>query len=292
MGVTLRNLTVEKFSNTGGAITTAPGWIVANNEVRLNFGCGITAWGDTLVTGNRVREQGRIGVMARGTGAVFDGNEIDHNNTEGHWFFWEAGGSKFWGTHDLTVRNNYVHDNYAMGLWSDGENRGALFENNIVEDNMAMGILYEKSLDGVIRNNIIRRNGLGDLHKQDGRVAWDADGAGIRLLNSGNVEVYGNTLEGNKSAVMVTQLKPQIGGFPVANVSVHDNTVGLQQGRMGLIQLAFDDSYFTSRNNHFEDNNYCLGGNTHPFAWMERNKTSQEWKAYGNDDTGTFSSDC
>jgi parallel beta-helix repeat protein len=69
------------------------------------------------------------------------------------------GGSKFWATEGLVVRNNVVRDNAGAGLWSDTDNRGVLYEGNLVYRNADDGIKHEISYGAVIRNNTCCLNG-------------------------------------------------------------------------------------------------------------------------------------
>ena len=82
------------------------------------------------------------------SGIVVEGNEIAYNNEAGFNPEWEAGGTKFWATTNLVVRNNHVHHNFGPGLWADNDNVGALYEGNIVEDNDWAGIFHEISYSG------------------------------------------------------------------------------------------------------------------------------------------------
>ena len=62
----------------------------------------------------------------------------------------------------------------------------------------------------------------------------------------------------------------------------------MQIGRTGLAQNVGDTSYYTSRNNRFENNTYYLGPTSTYFLWTERNLTEAQWRGYGLDVTGTF----
>ena len=58
------------------------------------------------------------------------------------------------------MRDNHVHHNEGPGLWTDIDNIHTLYEGNLVEHNANVGIFHEISYDAVIRNNIVRDNGL------------------------------------------------------------------------------------------------------------------------------------
>ena len=56
------------------------------------------------------------------------------------------------------VRNNYVHDNFGNGLWTDTDNVNTLYEGNTTTNNYLDGILHEVSYSATIRNNISKDN--------------------------------------------------------------------------------------------------------------------------------------
>ena len=85
--------------------------------------------------------------------------EIAFNNYAGYKADWEAGGTKFWATTGLVVRNSCVHHNAGPGLWTDYDNIDTLYEGNIVFSNANDGIKHEISYDAIIRDNIVAGNG-------------------------------------------------------------------------------------------------------------------------------------
>jgi parallel beta-helix repeat protein len=159
-----------------------------------------------------------------------------------------------------------------------------LYENNRVENNAAIGITHEISYDAVIRNNAIRGNGFG---------AKDPDNAGIKINSSSNVEIYANVLDSNASGVILYQRSgapsgPQ-GPLSVSNDYVHDNQISMASGYSGLVQVAGDDSYYTTRNIRFQNNAYKLADLNGPdFFWMDDRRTRDQWVGYGQDSGGSF----
>jgi parallel beta-helix repeat protein len=291
-GVQVRGLVIEKFANPAstGALTGGAGWIAAGNEVRLNHGAGICMFpndpdtGNWIVASNHVHHNGQLGLCGQRVNGRVENNEIDHNNVAGFWYGWEAGGAKWVHTSGLVVRGNYVHDNAGIGLWTDGYNVNTLYENNRVENNAAIGITHEISYDAVIRNNVIRGNGFG---------AKDPDNAGIKINSSPNVEIYANAVDGNASGVILYQRSgapsgPQ-GPSVLSNEYVHDNQISMAFGYTGLVQMVGDDSYYTTRNNRFQNNAYKLADLSGPdFFWMDGRRTKDQWVGYGQDSGGSF----
>ncbi|PWT79267.1 MAG: hypothetical protein C5B58_14025, partial [Acidobacteria bacterium] len=140
--VTVQNFIVEKYDapSSHGTIQGAQGWLVKDNEVRLNYGAGIgmstSPLDNSKFTGNYVHDNGQLGMGGNGNNILVEGNEIARNG------FWagidrgyDAGGTKFGYTDGLTVRDNYVHDNHGSGMWTDVNNINTLYEDNVVTGN-------------------------------------------------------------------------------------------------------------------------------------------------------------
>lgn len=287
--VVVRGLVIEMFANeaSSGAVQASDGWIIDANEIRQNHGIGLQ--GGDVVTRNRIHHNGQLGFATHGaTGTLFAHNEVSYNNAADYDWFWEAGGTKFMITTNLVVRSNYVHHNRGAGLATDWDNIGTVYEANRVEDNLGVGIFHEASYDAVIRNNVVRRNG----HATRGGF----DGAGIGLNSSQNVEIVGNTIEGNLHGVGIvtsTRVNGKYGAHGTKNVHIHDNTISVGQP-IGASGLASDDhADYTTNNNRFQANRYTYC-QTRAFAWQRPNGTGyayvtkDEWIAAGNDTTGSF----
>jgi hypothetical protein len=288
--VTVSGMTIERFANVDqqGAIHALDrvGWIITGNEVRDNHGAGIRVGPGAQVRENHVHHNGQLGIAGSGDAILLENNEIAYNNTAKYFTRWESGGAKFVSTTNLVVRGNFSHHNDGPGLWTDMDCLNTLYENNVVEDNQLMGILHEISYAAVIRNNIVRRNGLG-------LPDWIA-GAGILIAASPDVEVYGNFVEGNADGIGGMQQERGAGAYglyEVRNLWVHDNVIANSHGwAAGVAQdIDLDTSYFTSRGNRFDHNHYQLGSTAFPFVWMNGDfRTEEEWVRYGQDLNGTF----
>lgn len=284
--VSVSGLTVEKYANLAqhGAISAEgrTGWVIARNEIRWNHGLGVRIGPGTRAIANHVHHNGQLGMGGVGNDVLVEKNEIAYNNTARFDADWEAGGAKFVQTDRLMVRENVVHHNGGPGLWTDIDNINTIYERNIVDDNERMGIFHEISYAAIIRDNVVRRNGLGFRD-----WIW---GAGILVAASPNVEIHGNTVEDNADGIGAVQQRRGAGAHgphEVSNLWVHDNNVRMSQGCSGLVQDVDDVSYFSSRNNRFERNWYWLTG-IPAFAWRNAEVTEDQWKAFGQDRAGSF----
>ena len=266
--VTIRNLVVQNYNTPlqAGAIqgdwTASLHWLVEYCEIRTNHAAGLYATDSMIARNNYIHHNGQIGILGKGNGALFTGNEVSYNNTGGNDPDWEAGGMKFLYSTGLRFADNYVHDNYGPGIWFDGYNNGNLIEGNRVVHNQDAGIFYEISYNAVIRNNTVTSNG------GNGSIAR----AGILVSASSGVEVYGNTLSDNSNGVIGLQANRgtapaqyDAGPLLVQNLYVHDNQISMNRGLTGLVDQVGDGGIFT-RNNRFVHNTYSVSLLSRPFS--------------------------
>jgi hypothetical protein len=107
------------------------------------------------------------------------------------------------------------------------------------------------------------------------------------------LDIYGNTLVGNKEGIMAIQAdrgSGRLGVWVTRNLSVHDNTIQLiAGGNSGIDRYSGTTAIWTSLNNHFEHNTYNLQtAGPASFEWNQSYLTDAQWRALGNDDTGTY----
>ena len=291
--VTVKDLTIEKYSTPiqQAAIQGGEGWVAENNEVRWNFGVGIATGSNGRIVGNLVHDNGELGLGGDGANILVQGNEIAHNGYfSGIDVFWEGGGAKFAASTNLTVKDNYSHDNKGFGLWTDIGVYGAIYEGNLVTRNTGGGINHEISYDGVIRDNVLIGNGFAD---QGGGSAGNPNwlwGAQIMLQNSQNVEVTGNFVDstnaGNGIAIVQQDRgSGSRGAHTATNNNIHDNTVvqGSGNGRSGGI-ADFDESGLLNGGNQWAANTYFVGTDTE-FWWGGGETFAQFEAGAGGTDT-------
>ena len=229
--VLIRNIIVEKYANAAqsGAIhaMTAAGWTIENVEAHWNSGAGIALGSGGRVRSSNVHHNGQIGIVGAGRDIEIDGNRIWDNNTRGFDFKWEAGGVKIALSNGVTMRNNYVYDNVGPGLWCDIECRNVLYERNVVERNHDAGIFHEISYSAIIRDNVVRHNGVGERS-----WFWGAD---ILLAASQDVQVYRNTVTVSPEGcgiVLIDQSRAMESGkkYKTRNNMVRENDMTFEGG--------------------------------------------------------------
>jgi len=279
-GVQIINIEIKNYDSGdwSGAITGMGGdWLVESCNVHDNRTTGI--WlnnGAPVVRNNNIHHNGRAGMsVLDSNGALIENNTIAYNNPDAAWDWGNyAAGLKIWNTEGTIIRGNWSHNNHAPGLWADGNNIDTLYENNTVEDNWANGIFHEISYDAVIRNNVIRRNGFG-------HDVW-LWGGGIMISSSPNVEIYGNTLEGNANGIAMTRQNRGSGTYgehTLANIHVYNNSV-TDSGMTGIAKDYGGDEVY-SAGNTFESNTYSGSSS---WFWFNREVSWSQWNSYGNDD--------
>jgi Right handed beta helix region len=178
--VTIKYLTIRNFmAPVDEGVTnhnSGAGWTMEYLNVHDNGGAGVFLGRNNTLRYSCLKDNSQYGFQALGPGdgsdptvILVDHNEIAHNNV-GDWEHHDfgggqigcgcTGGSKFWLSSDVTVTNNWIHDNLSVGLWFDNNNRRAVVENNYIENNAAEAIFVEAGYDVRIRYNYFKRNAI------------------------------------------------------------------------------------------------------------------------------------
>jgi parallel beta-helix repeat protein len=290
----IRGFVAEHFIAVAGswpnaALQLRDNGLIDDNEVRYNR-VGINASSNQTISNNFIHHNGQYGIAGGPlSNLIIENNDLSSNNTLQLDPNNDASGSKIVGgqpgSYFVTWRNNHVHDNYGQGIWSDGNVHNVLYEGNLVENNWGEGIDHEISWDATIRGNLLRNNMRFEVNL--GKSCWW--GSQIGILNSQNVTITGNTVEGiNSNAICLTNAtRPQQAPFPtaLANVSVANNVVKLSGVvNIGWVGNSPAQGISFSANTYYVDvlsNRYWNDNRQTPLTW-------QEWQAAGKDTTGTL----
>ena len=248
-GVIIEYLTIENFSPPGdqGAVNTNSDddWTVIRSTIRDNVpGAAMMVGSGNTIEHNCLTRNGQYAFNAYQnpgdpqestvTGGprdiVLSDNEISYNDTCN----WEAfgrfpvkppagcagagqfdgcgcsGGGKFWQAQNVTVRNNYVHDNYSVGIWADTDNDGFSIEGNYFSANYAEALIYEISYNALIKGNTFTGNARGtgpaDSGFPDSAVYISESGGDSRVTNRfgyRTLAIEGNTFTDNWGGVVL-----------------------------------------------------------------------------------------
>jgi hypothetical protein len=281
--IDIEGLTIEKYANIpqSGAIACGDpsvqpmpqnsGWVIQNNTLTLNHYSGIKLiqCPNARVLNNKLVRNGNSGVDGIATdNSVVENNEIAFNNYALYAQWWEAGGSKFVHTNNLVVKGNNVHDNIGVGLWCDIECQSVTFASNQVDKNSGAGILYEISVQGTIKDNVLRLNGIASEHTDP----W-ANMAQIQISASTDVTVDGNTaVVGNYgngiTVVQQNRGKGKFGPYWASHVSVEHNDITYLTSRSTTTGASEDTGKFYGPI-EFDYNTYhdAQGGNSPHWRW-------------------------
>jgi parallel beta-helix repeat protein len=153
---------------------------------------------------------------------VVDGNEYHHNI--------KYALDPHTGTHDMTITNNWLHQN-PIGVICSLDCYNILIEGNRAEHNMRAGIFFSRNMhDSIARNNYIYNTTTG-----------------IIVSESPNNQIYSNTIEGATGAG-ISLLNPPIAddGFTEDN-HVYNNTISNSED--GIREIR-------SHDNILEDNKF------------------------------------
>lgn len=284
-GVVLRNLVVEKYASPAqhGAIESyeGRGWLIAEVTARWNHGVGLSFGPRTRVKGGSFSHNGQLGMAGTGEGSRVQGVEIAFNNYAGYDPGWEAGGTKFYQTQGLVVRDSCIHHNAGPGLWTDIDNIDVIYDGNKVFLNASDGIKHEISYDAIIRNNIVAHNGTS------GFDVW-LWGSQILIQNSRNVKVHDNVVEvsgefGNGIGVIHQDRGDgAYGPWIAADNRVHHNTIVHlgSRGQNGVVMDTDDDWFWSEADNGFESNTYIVADETSEY-WTSNDRDAV-WEDVGD----------
>jgi parallel beta-helix repeat protein len=270
--ITIRGLVVEKYASglNGGPVSVthggctgcaASGWLIENNELRLNQDVGVKLNYGTgkvdQVLGNDIHDNGQFGVGGGDNGVPFliSGNHI-HNNNRAHVNTgYGSGGLKLGSTHgDVTVSYNVVHDDDGCGLWSDVDCQGVTYDHNTVYNEPYDGIRLEISNHQTVTHNTVYNCGSA--------------GSGSSQINyansSGGVIMYNQlTTSGRAPGISVHHNSQRDHSHPDFNVpagmNVSQNVIQLLDGGQGSVMWEADAGLESwELTGLYDDNTYCV----------------------------------
>jgi hypothetical protein len=297
-GVTIKYFTIQLFGIGETATTptaddqdegvvnhdSGTGWTIQYNTMQYNGGAAVFLGADNHVSYNCLTKNAQYGFQVIGpssggisSGAVLDHNEISFNDT----YDFEAknpdcgctGGGKFWAAQNVTVTNNFVHDNKSVGLWADTNNAGFDVENNYVSDNVGAGFMYEISYNAIVKNNNFIRNQIHDGKANpgfpSGAIYISEAGGDTRVpgISSGSISISGNNFLNNWGGVTIYE-NPNRYCSSSANSSTGDCTM-VNPGVANLTTCANANLLKTTPyidDCRWKSNNVSVTGNTFTFT--------------------------
>ncbi len=162
----------------------------------------------------------------------------------------DQGGFKLWQTNGVTIKDNYIHNNWGPGAWADTDNANTTFTGNTITDNEGEAIIEEISYNFSITNNYLADNGWIDGLNNSGFPT-----AAIYVSESGSDTAFGGV-----PACAEASCADQ-GSYPKQSV-ISRNTMVDNSGNVFIWQSA--DRYCTDG---YDDGCTLVdGGSSGPFT--------------------------
>jgi hypothetical protein len=248
-GVTIEYLTIEDFAPPGGqgAVNhdSGAGWTLQYDTIEDNSpGAGLMIGSNNVVSDNCLTDNGEYGFnayLANGNAVTggpanitVTGNEISYNdlcnweddatdpvpaadipancanNSAGQFVGCGcSGGGKFWEVDGAVIEDNYIHNNYNIGLWADTNNTGLTIDNNYISDNWNEGVIYELGYNAQINDNAFVDNAWGGGPANPGfptgaiYVSESGGDARVAGADSGEFQIENNIFTNNWAGVVL-----------------------------------------------------------------------------------------
>lgn len=223
----IRGMQFDRFAtpaNLRAAVLDVSDRVTFDNDIFMdNAMAGLSMMGsNTVVDRSTFADNGQLGLHAYLTpGASITNSRMKHNNTELFDEQVEAGGAKLSKVTDIRFEGNLFDNNLGHGLWFDINVLDATIVHNEFYSNNGTGLLYEISSSAIIAGN----------------ESWANGGAGIRVIESADIDVYNNVLYKNDIALDVFESTRTQN---VADVVIRNNV--LMDGRpVTVMMLDIDD---------------------------------------------------
>jgi len=198
--VTTRGLRFRYASNhaqEGAATFSGHGDVVEDCIFERTNATGASFCGpEQIVRRCTFQENGQQGFLAyRAHKLLLTDCLVLKNNTKGFNRNWEAGGDKLVLSRDVVIEKSRFLQNKGIGLWFDIGNENCTVRNCFIADNEAAGLFYEISYGLQAHDNVIVANGLAPDPS-----LWGAQ-AGISISSSPDCLITRNLLIANKEGL-------------------------------------------------------------------------------------------
>ncbi len=183
---TLRGFGVKRYATTLAELGTVSAEVdratVENLVITENATIGLFAWAkDHNFRNLTLTKNGLMGVGAnKANGLTLKSSLISGNNVEKFNWAPSSGGLKFSASENVKIIDNVFRSNGAMGAWFDVSMYNITITGNTFEGHSRTGLLVELSQKAIVADNYSVKNGRG-----------------IAVYNSGDVDIWNNTLAGN-----------------------------------------------------------------------------------------------
>jgi hypothetical protein len=224
---TLRGFGVKRYATTLAELGTVSAEVdratVENLVITENATIGLFAWAQGHMFRNlTLTKNGLMGVGAnKAHGLTLKSSLITGNNAEKFNWAPSSGGLKFSASDNVKILDNVFRGNGPMGVWFDVSMYNITITGNTIEGHSRTGLLVELSQKALVADNHSVNNGRG-----------------IAVYNSGDVDIWNNTLADNDRTIEfmqderrqeVSSLRSKI-PWVVSDVTVSNNVFSYGNG--------------------------------------------------------------
>lgn len=195
-GTTIRGIGVQRYATTtamlGAVSAEVAGITLENMVIRDNATVGLFAWNDDKVFRYlTVSGNGMLGIAVnRVRNLKLLNSIVSGNNTSRFNYAPVAGGVKMSRATNVTVSQSIISDNVSStGLWFDISSSNLVLAGNVLARNGREGLEIELSQTALVAGNHI----VGNRNN------------GVFVFDSGNIDIWNNTLVGNVKSITYMQ---------------------------------------------------------------------------------------
>ena len=193
--VTVKGIGVQRYATSVPMMGTVSADLgratLSDVTIRDNATTGFYTWASNVTLRNVSSiNNGLLGVGASAAdGLKISGLLSTRNNSQHFNRAPVSGALKVTRSRGVTISDSSFVNNTGQGPWFDESTYNLTFTDNDVVGNSGFGMVLEISQKAVIANNLFTGNGM----------------TGLAMTNSGDVQVWNNTLDGNAGGIRVTQ---------------------------------------------------------------------------------------
>ncbi len=245
--VTIEYLTIQNFgapyaSLQAGEVNqgASRGWKVLHSTIRDTDGAGVFDASYNNDSYDCLTQNGQYGFQGAGgsTNITLSHDEISFDGTDNidggtPYGCGCAGGGKFWDVSNGIVTDDYVHNNYEVGLWADTDNAGFNFSNDYIINNYDEGITYEVSYNAKIHHDTFIGNekvgGPGGADFAAGAIYISESGSDryVHSPSNNTFNITNNTFLGNYGGVVLAESPARYCGHATPGTYCNNAAVSL-----------------------------------------------------------------
>lgn len=274
---TLRGFGVKRYATTLAELGTVSAEVdratIENLVITENATIGLFAWAQGHTFRNlTLSKNGLMGVGAnKANGLTLKSSLITGNNAEKFNWAPSSGGLKFSASENVKILDNVFRGNGPMGVWFDVSMYNVTVTGNTIENHSRTGLLVELTQKALIADNYSVNNGRG-----------------IAIYNTGDVDIWNNTVAGNDRALefMQDERRQEVSSLAskipwvVSDVSVSNNVLAYGTGGCPILTQDLQKKWYGN------DFGIRMNGNLY---WRTSSSAPANMVCWANGSAGTRS---